>query len=181
MTAIKQTDGKLRARTRRLLEAVEDHSRGRFDKQLAGYDWQEPAGEAYLASEGEPYRIRVARAQAASWTASNPHIGLDELIAGAERPPRAVSTFYPVGLRCNFEWAERIIEETGSPEYAARLRKMIEALRGTLCDDRIEPSSWAGGFRSSSATTVRLRSSPHRAHGGLAERSCGRSSRPAGA
>ena len=159
MTAIKQTDSKLRARTRRLLEAVDDHSRGRFDKQLAGYDWQEPAGEAYVASEGEPYRIRVARAQAASWTASNPQIGLDELIVGAERPPRAVSTFYPVGLRCNFEWAERIIEETGSPEYAARLRKMIEALRGTLCDDRIEaecrklghprrtPVYWAASFQ----------------------------------
>lgn len=136
----------LHPRTAALLEALHDRRRGRFEKALPPYDGREPAAEALVASAGEPWWIRVARAQAASWTACEPVIRDGELIVGVERPRRAVDTYYTTGLRLNRDVAERVAAE-GEPDLREVVEQARRELDGRTVGERIEAECRRLGVR----------------------------------
>ncbi len=130
--------GSVRSRTARLVRALGDQERGRFTKLVRDYDHREPAAEAFLEAAGEPWWLRVAAAQAASWVGSDPVIRDDELIVGVECPPRVVDTHYTVGLRFNREMARTVLARSDSQRLSAVIRSAGEQLQGRTAGERIE-------------------------------------------
>ncbi|MFO7947289.1 MAG: pyruvate formate lyase family protein [Armatimonadota bacterium] len=116
-------------RIRRRYRALQKQQRSGFRYIAPDYDWQEPAFESLQNTEGEPWLIRAARAEAACWTQTTPHWHPDELIVGSRIPDRVLRFFYTTGLSVNESLAEQYAERADDPHYGDYLQSAVSYVR----------------------------------------------------
>ncbi|MFP3903687.1 MAG: pyruvate formate lyase family protein [Armatimonadota bacterium] len=137
-------------RIRRRYRALKKHERSGFRYIAPDYDYQEPAFESLRNTEGEPWLIRAAKAEAACWTQTAPHWHRDELIVGSRIPDRVLRFFYTTGLSVNDTLAEQFAQTADDPQYGQYVQEAVSYVRDNarLAGPVVAEKCRAEGFES---------------------------------